>query len=446
MFFERLKNFSESLLSKFGNSKLDNVVVPLAIMMLGTGINFVMFVLIARILTPDQFSQFAFVFTLLSLCAAVGVFGQGDLIFKTWNHCVQEGEYGLARGAFLFGLIVSLSGSFLAGFVGAGIQLYYGASNLTALSYFLFAFFFTLIYFISPATRVISGFIAGDGNMEITWRLFTIAALILAILIGFDLSESSIFFAMSAGLGLAILLNFAAILRAAPNEISRTKAQMDISDWRNRSFRMWLSDIIANLSLHIDILVIGFFIDPALAGGYFVAMRLANIFKRLTAAFANYASRRIAPLHFSGEKEKLRSSMNDLSMIALILVAVGLLVLLIGAKGLLAIFGQQYVSEYWTLIVLAVGASITTLAGPAPNILLHTGHETRYLILLSVGLSLRCLLLIILTPIYGTLGAAIAFAIVSIVLTLLLNAACRKTIGIDPSIFALRLRIRAKVN
>lgn len=81
MFFERLKNFSESLLSKFGNSKLDNVVVPLAIMMLGTGINFVMFVLIARILTPDQFSQFAFVFTLLSLCAAVGVFGQGDLIF-----------------------------------------------------------------------------------------------------------------------------------------------------------------------------------------------------------------------------------------------------------------------------------------------------------------------------------------------------------------------------
>lgn len=446
MFFERLKNLSELLLLKCGNSKLDNVVVPLAIMMLGTGINFMMFILIARILTPDQFSQFAFGFTLLSLCAAIGVFGQGDLIFKTWNHCLQEAKYGLARGAFLFGLIITVCGASLAGLVAAGIHLYAGASYLAALSYFLFAAFFTLLYFTSPATRVISGFIAGDGNMEITWRLFTITVLLLAILIGFDLSVVSIFFAMSAGITLALLLNFAAIMHAAPIAVTQAKAQMDLSDWRNRSFRMWLSDIVANLSLHIDILVIGFFIDPTLAGGYFIAMRLANIFKRLTAAFANYASRRIAPLHFSGDKEELRSSMNALSMVALILVAAGLLVLLISAESLLALFGQQYVSEYWTLLVLAVGSSITTLAGPAPNILLHTGHETRYLILLSAGLSLRCLLLIVLTPIYGTLGAAIAFTVVSIVLVILLNAACRKTIGIDPSIFALRLRMPAKVN
>lgn len=446
MFLERAKNLSDFLLSKCGSSRLDNVVVPLAIMMLGTGINFVMFVMIARVLTPDEFSQFAFVFTLLSLCAAVGVLGQGDLIFKTWNHCVQDGDYDLARGAVVFGLVVSLTGAILAGLVGAGIQFFQGASTLTASSFFVFGFLFTLIYFVAPATRVISGFIAGDGNMEITWRLFTVSALTLSILVGFDLSVASIFFAMSVGLAAAILLNFVAIMRAAPKEVDRAKTRMDVADWRNRSFRMWLGDIVANLSLHVDILVIGFFIDPALAGGYFVAMRLANIFKRLTAAFANYASRRIAPLHFSGEKEKLRSSMNDLSVVALVLVAVGLLVLLIGAKGLLAIFGQQYVSEYWTLIILAVGASITTLAGPAPNILLHTGHETRYLILLSVGLSLRCLLLMILTPVYGTLGAAIAFATVSLVLTVLLNAACRKTIGIDPSVFALRPRIRAKAN
>ncbi len=443
MFSKAFNQHIKPMLIRGKNEGKDNVLIPLAVMMIGTGINFLMFILIARILTTDQFSQFAFGFTLLSLCAAIGVLGQGDLIFKTWNHHLQQAQFGLTRGAFIFGVTVSTIGGLLAGLFAAGFYLYKGADPTAAASYFIFAILFTSLYFFSPATRAISGFVAGDGNMEITWRIVTIIGLSAAVLIGFDISVTTVLMTMSFGILLALLLNFLAIARSAPKQVLKAKGQLDLSDWKNRSFRMWLSDIIANLSLHIDILVIGLFIDPALAGGYFVAMRLANIFKRLTAAFANYASRHIAPLHFSGAKDELRGNMTALSKLALILVVGGLLALLIMAESLLSLFGNQYTSEIWTLVVLAGGAGITTLAGPAPNILLHTGHESRYLTLLAIGLALRCVLLIILTPIYGTLGAAIASTFVSIVLAILLNIACRKTVGIDPSIFALRSATKA---
>lgn len=425
------------MVSADSNGKLDNVIVPLAIMAVGSGINFFMLVLIARSVSAEQFSLFAFWFSILSLFAGIGVAGQGNLIFKNWNNYVQSRRYDLARGSFLFGAIVACTGASAAALAAGILQTISGGSIDLALSCAAFAFCFTVIYFISPAARTISGFTAGDGNMEITWRLFAVAAILIATINGHDLSIASILWILSIGVILALGLSINSILRAAPRRVLHSKAETDIPDWLRRSFRISLGDIVANVSLHIDVLVIGVFVDPLLAGGYFVAMRVANVFKRLTAAFGNFASRRIAPLHFGGQHRKLVHSLRELSVVAVALVGGGLLFLAISAKWLLVLFGAPYASEVSTLLVLALGAGITTLAGPAPELLLHTGHESRYLSLLSAGLVVRCAFLIGLTPLYGTLGAAMASTAGALITAILLNIACKRAVGIDPSIASL---------
>lgn len=437
MLYLRLKSYASKIISVDSNGKFDSVFVPLAIMAVGAAINFFMFILIARALSAEQFSLFAFWFSVLSLFAGIGVAGQGGLIFKNWNNYIQSKRFDLARGSFLFGAIVACIGAGVAGLAAAFVQVLSGGSVHLALSCAAFATLFTMIYFISPATRAISGFVAGDGNMEVTWRLFAVAAIVFLTANDLTLSVAGIFWILSAGVVLALGFSIIALLRAAPKETLHSKAETDIPDWRQRSIRISLANIVANVSLHIDVLVIGIFVDPLLAGGYFVAMRVANVFKRLTAAFANYASRRIAPLYFAGQHQKLDRSLRELSLVALVLVGGGLLFLVITAKWLLALFGASYTSEVWTLLVLALGAGITTLAGPAPKLLVHTGHESRYLTLLSIGLGLRCAFLIVLTPVYGTLGAAIASTAVAMIVAVLLNIACKRAVGIDPSFAAL---------
>lgn len=420
-----------------GNGKFDNVLVPLAIMAVGAAINFFMFVLIARVLSAEQFALFAFWFSMLSLFAGIGLAGQGGLIFKNWNNYIQSEQFGLARGSFLFGGIVVSLGASAAGIVAGCLQILSGGSLQLASSCAVFATVFTMIYFMSPATRAISGFVAGDGNMEITWRLFAVAAILMLSANGQTLSVTGIFWILSGGVILALGLCARSVWQAAPKEVLRSKAETDIPTWRRRSVRISLASIVANVSLHIDVLVIGLFVDPLLAGAYFIATRVANIFKRLTAAFGSYASRRIAPLYFAGETLKLGRSLRELSLVALALAGGGLLFLAVTSKWLLVLFGAPYASEVWTLLVLALGAGITTLAGPAPELLLHTGHESRYLALLSIGLGLRCAFLIALTPVYGTLGAAIASTAVATIVAILLNIACRRAVGIDPSIVSL---------
>ncbi|MEH6724537.1 MAG: hypothetical protein V7703_00170 [Hyphomicrobiales bacterium] len=70
---------------------------------MGAAINFFMFVLIARVLTAEQFALFAFWFSMLSLLAGVGIAGQAGLIFKNWNNYIQSQRFELDVEHFCLG-------------------------------------------------------------------------------------------------------------------------------------------------------------------------------------------------------------------------------------------------------------------------------------------------------------------------------------------------------
>ena len=119
------------------------------------------------------------------------------------------------------------------------------------------------------------------------------------------------------------------------------------------------------------------------------------------------------------------------------------LVIAFGGKLLLWIFGAVYVSAYPALIVLAAGASIGALAGPAAYVLLLTGHEGAYPRIMACGLLVRLVLIAVLGPWLGLMGAAIAWSVSTIGVRSALIIACRQRIGLDPSLLGVILRPRA---
>jgi O-antigen/teichoic acid export membrane protein len=92
------------------------------------------------------------------------------------------------------------------------------------------------------------------------------------------------------------------------------------------------------------------------------------------------------------------------------------------------------VSAYPALIVLAAGASIGALAGPATHVLLLTGNEGSYPRLMGCTLLLRFGLIAILGPTYGLMGAVVAWCISAVFMTAALIIACRRLVGLDPSL------------
>jgi O-antigen/teichoic acid export membrane protein len=107
------------------------------------------------------------------------------------------------------------------------------------------------------------------------------------------------------------------------------------------------------------------------------------------------------------------------------------------------IFGPVYLSAYPALLVLTAGASIGALAGPASYLLLLTGNEGAFPRILACGLLGRLVLIALLGPWLGLMGAAIAWSVSTIGVASVLVIACRQRTGLDPSLLSVILRPRA---
>jgi len=228
-----------------------------------------------------------------------------------------------------------------------------------------------------------------------------------------------------------------AIMRSLPAETRGIASATDMPTWTRRSLPMWAAAVLDASSQYLDVILLGLLLNPVVAGGYFVAARLANVFAMIAAGMANYSATMIASLFFRGQHPELQQSLRSVSLTVAALVAAGLLVIFAAGGLLLRIFGNSYVDQHGILMVLSIGTSVAALGGPALYVLLLTDHESLYSRVVVVGLVVRIVALVIFAPMYGAIAAAIAWSASLIATTVALNLVCRRLVGIDPSVLAL---------
>jgi O-antigen/teichoic acid export membrane protein len=192
--------------------------------------------------------------------------------------------------------------------------------------------------------------------------------------------------------------------------------------------------VLETLNQYFDVVVIYLLLDAPAAGVYFVATRIANAFGTLLAAAHVLATRRIPQLYFSGKTDEINRIFVSMGEIILLCVVLGMAVVFFGAEFMLAFFGPAFVHAQWTLIVLVAGTAIYAAGGPAPAVLMITGHEGKYPIILAANIALRLAGFALLIPFFGLIGAAVAATGALLLTALALNMLCRRWTGIDPSI------------
>jgi O-antigen/teichoic acid export membrane protein len=206
---------------------------------------------------------------------------------------------------------------------------------------------------------------------------------------------------------------------------------------------MWLAAILETSSQYLEVIAIGVFLGPTAAAFYFVATRITNVFAMISGGITAYATSQISALFHGNAKGELQTILRSLSMISATLAIGAFLVIALAGQLLLSVFGPVYVSAYPALLVLAVGASIVALAGPAPYLLLLTGNEGVYPQITAWGLLSRLILIAVLGPWLGLMGAAIAWSVSAVGMAFASVVCCRQRTGTDPSFLGVLLRLRA---
>ncbi len=404
-------------------------------------LGFTMFALASRSMEPASFGSLAIVFNAMSFLSVVALCGQETLIVRSWSEYSGSGRPALARGVLTFGAQVVFGTALVLAVIVASTWLLWdrAVSVHLVLAACTFLFMHSLMQFTGQFSRVAAGVIIGETPREFLWRFFVVVAVLVHHAVDIDLGAAEFLLTMAAAIFIAIALQIWRVKQSIPEPVKQATPEYDIAAWIPRSFKMWISALLDTTSQYLEVVIIGLILGPAAAGFYFVATRITNVFAMITGGISVYATSQISALFYSSAKTELQNMLRALAIISAILNGTALVAIILAGKLLLWAFGAVYVSAYPALIVLAIGASIGALVGPAAHVLLLTGHEGAYPRIMASVLLVRILLIAILGPSLGLMGAVIAWSISTVILTLALIIACRRLVGLDPSLgFTLR--------
>ncbi len=434
-------NSSEEIIQrvKFALAKNPMVSAVLSLMLKGAGsvLAILVFMLAARKMDAHSFGELVIWFNAISIVAVVATFGQDTLIVRSWGEYTGNSQFGLARGAYKFGWrAVFVSAAIWLAIVVAGWRLYDPKGDwLKILAAGAFLFAQATLHYNSHACRTILNFRVSETHREITWRMIVLAFILVAS--ASAITTTTFLFACAAGMALSHIFDFAAMRRGMPSDVREAKPQMKVREWMGRSRIMCTSASVEAIAQYAEVVLLGLIVSPAVAGGYFVAARFGNIFPMIGTGLHTYTVAHAAKLYYSGQTKKLQGVLRSI-MIAATLMCVPLLaVMLVFGKPLLGLFGEHFRAEYTTLVILALSNFVATLAGPTSGILQMAGHERFYSLTVIAATLLRMALLAVLASLYGTVGAAISWALVTVPVALILVWRCTALCKVNPSVAAI---------
>jgi O-antigen/teichoic acid export membrane protein len=418
------------------NDVLKGSATALAIKFTASVLGFTMFALSSRQMEPETFGALAIIFNAMSFLSAAALCGQETLIVRSWAEYCRSDRPALARGALTFGAQVTLGAATLTAMVVALVWSFWDRTDSLPLILAACAFLFchALLQFSGQFSRVAAGLIIGEGPRELMWRLIVVITIGVHHVTNIAFGTTEFFLAAAGAITFGIVLQVLQVARLIPMAVRQAKPEYDLRAWVPRSFKMWLSALMDTTGQYLEVVAVGFVLGPKAAGFYFVITRVTNVFAMITGSISIYATPQISALFYSNAKPELQHILRLLAVIGAVLIGSTLLLIVVAGKLLLWMFGAAYVSIYPALIVMALGASIGALVGPAAHVLLLTGHEGAYPRIMASGLMVRFVMIVVLGHMFGLMGAVVASAVSMVFIALALILACRRLVGLDPSL------------
>jgi O-antigen/teichoic acid export membrane protein len=436
--FPTLQKATNSIAALMSRHLNQGVALTIFLQFGGAIVAFAMYSLAARVLSAVDFGHLAMWLCVSQMGSVLALLGQEMFVLRSLNEYAVADRPDLSKGSLLFSIaIVTVIPLLLAICIGLTGVFRLGEDPDLMIAAGLFLIALSAITLSSHVARSTVGILLAEGMRDFFWRTLVVIVLVALIATRTIIKIDQFFMLSSAGIGLALMVQITAIARRLPRRIVHAKASWQFGRWVKVSSGFWASAILETVNQYFDVVIVYWFLDPASAGAYFVASRLANMFAVPSGALHNFATRRIPTLYFSGRINELNQMLKLMAEVQLLCVAAGGAILGFGAETILGVFGPDFVAQKWTLIILAAGTAFYAAGGPASSVLMIAGHEGRYPWIVAANIALRFLGFAIFIPLFGLQGAALAAATSLGIVTIVLNILCRRWLGLNPSVLIL---------
>ncbi|MBX9925031.1 MAG: lipopolysaccharide biosynthesis protein, partial [Hyphomicrobiaceae bacterium] len=183
--------------------------------------------------------------------------------------------------------------------------------------------------------------------------------------------------------------------------------------------RAWVSSSLPLLAIagaelalqNTDVMVLARYVPPAEVAIYFAAAKTMALVMFVHYAVGSAMASRFAGLKERGDMAGLQTAVRDaVGWTFWPSLALAALLVLLG-RPILALFGPGFSDAYPVMTILVAGFLLRSAMGPAEILLNMLGEQRVCAAIMLSGAVVSIILNLLLVPIYGTLGAAVATAI-----------------------------------
>jgi len=210
----------------------------------------------------------------------------------------------------------------------------------------------------------------------------------------------------------ALLATWILVRRLTPKMVHQSRPVSFQGAWLKESIPLLFNGLLMTVFAQSGIIILKF--DPKFhihASVFAVAMQTGAFVVLFTTSTNRYYLPRVSLLIESNDRAGLLRLRRQRQLLMGTLAFITFLVVVLFGRPLLRLFGTEFEKGYSAACVIAVGASVSTVYALSPISLQFAGYHR--LVIRSTGIAALCSvgLCVLLTGWYGSLGAAIAYAV-----------------------------------
>lgn len=229
---------------------------------------------------------------------------------------------------------------------------------------------------------------------------------------------------------LTTLCQFVLVKRRLGTIFERGHLRLHLKTWVLVAFPIFLIEGFYFLLTNADVIVVGFYLPPERVAVYYAAAKIMALVHFVYFAVKAAAAPRFSTLVSTDRRAELgifASQTSRWSFWPSLTVGAGVLA---AAPFLLSLFGPDYLEGRTVMAILFAGILAKAMVGPAEVLLSMAGQQKICAAVYALALAVNITLNVVLIPLFGIEGAAIATAIAMSVEALLLHLTVRRKLGI----------------
>lgn len=196
------------------------------------------------------------------------------------------------------------------------------------------------------------------------------------------------------------------------------------------SLPLLISSISNILISNGGVILLGFFLSSTEVGLYTVASQLALLSAFMLQITNSALSGNLASLYSQNQKRELQIMIKKITRYLTLFGLIPLIVFIFFGKSILSFWGEEFVTSYWLLIIIAAGQFFNIATGAAGQLLIMCGFQKQQSYITTTFMVLNLILNLILINLYGVIGAAFTIAITTVGMNLIRVIVAKQKTGI----------------